>query len=95
MDEAEAARLRRRRDEEERWLARQMRTAERRRARRFAVITSADLAHEGYDRVDAGRALTPSRSLVHHGEIPPDWVRPLASLPPAIVSEQPDEAEDE
>lgn len=76
MDDEEAGRLRRRRVEEERWLARQERAATRRRNRRFAVITEAPPAEEA-DPPHAPRTLTPSRSLVDHGEIPAHWVRPL------------------
>lgn len=75
IDEEEAERLRRRRREEERWLARQQRDAERRRARRFEAVTAAPPAPE---EAGPARVLTPSRSLINHGEIPAHWVRPLS-----------------
>jgi hypothetical protein len=75
IDEEEAERLRRRRREEERWLARQQRDAERRRARRFEAVTAAPPAPE---EAGPARGLTPSRSLINHGEIPAHWVRPLS-----------------
>jgi putative transposase len=75
LDEEEAERLRRRRREEERWLARQERDAERRRARRFEAVT---VAPSPVQEVEPVRVLTPSRSLIDHGEIPAHWVRPLA-----------------
>jgi putative transposase len=75
IDEEEAAQLRRRRREEERWLARQQRDAERRRARRFQAVTAAPPPIE---EAEPERVLTPSRSLIDHGEIPAGWVRPLA-----------------
>lgn len=78
IDDDEAARLRRRRREEERWLARQQREATRRRSRRFSAMTQAPTAQVDADEDELPRILTPSRSLVDHGEIPSHWVRPLA-----------------
>ncbi len=75
IDEEEAERVRRRRREEEQWLARQQREAKRRRARRFAAVT---VTPSPSDEVEPVRVLTPSRSLIDHGEIPAHWVRPLA-----------------
>ena len=83
IDDEDAERLRRRRREEERWLARQQRDAERRRARRFEAVTAAPPAPEEAERA---HVLTPSRSLIDHGQIPAHWVRPL---PPDEVPDPP------
>lgn len=83
IDDEDAERLLRRRREEERWLARQQRDAERRRARRFEAVTAAPPAPE---EAEPAHVLTPSRSLIHYGEIPAHWVRPL---PPDEVSDPP------
>ncbi|MGH7749678.1 MAG: Mu transposase C-terminal domain-containing protein, partial [Candidatus Dormibacteria bacterium] len=79
MDAEEATRLRRRRVEEERWLARQQREATRRRNRRFQAVTEAAPAPDAPEGEELPRALTPSRSLIDHGAIRAHWVRPLAT----------------
>jgi putative transposase len=55
----------------------------RRRARRFEAVTAAPPAPE---EAEPAHVLTPSRSLIDHGEIPAHWVRPL---PPDEVPDPP------
>jgi putative transposase len=77
MEEAEARRVLERRAEEARWLARQHRAAARRRREHFAPMTEPRPPRQ--KRTDGSappRSLTPSRSLVDHGEIPAHMVRP-------------------
>jgi len=77
MEEAEARRVLARRAEEARWLARQHRAAARRRRERFAPMTEPRPPRpKRTDSAAPPRSLTPSRSLVDHGEIPAHMVRP-------------------
>jgi putative transposase len=77
IDAHEARRLRRRRLEEERWLARQQREATRRRTRRFAAITEVVALRSDPEPEELPLLLKPSRSLTDYGPIPDDWVLPL------------------
>lgn len=78
MEEAEARRVRERRAEQARWLARQHRAAARKRRERFAPMTEPRPSPEKAAEASATkRLLTPSRSLVKHSDIPAHMVRPI------------------
>jgi putative transposase len=90
MEEQEMKRILAKRSEEARWLARQQHNSARRRREKFAAITEARPAAVLGKVPEPVRRLTPSRSLIDHGEIPSDWVRPLdlKKLPDFVDSER-------